>query len=352
MKSSTAAQASWKTTDGSSWWLRDAKYNEPNGDYHANCYLHVYDVNPNNVRFNDGNCNYLSSAYLCQPTQKLKCASGSSGSCKITPLKTPGYSAGLVVRVSNGIRVRKSTEKHSCPKGYKIWSPRNKNDWIKVYNAMGKNINKYPKKPHLIVDVTRPANGCGGCTKYAMKSTSAQQGSWTTTDGSAWWLRDAKYNEPNGDYHANCYLNVYDVNPNNVRFNDGNCGHSTTDYLCQMASKKTPSKGCASGSSSNCKVTNVVVKGYSAGQLVRISNGRRVRKSTEKNSCPNGWKIWSPRNKNDWTAVYNAMGKNINNYPKKPHFIVDVTRPANGCGGCTKYAMKSNIAQQGSWRTS
>merc|ERR1712032_734571 len=243
------------------------------------------------------------------------------------PLKTPGYSAGLVVRVSNGIRVRKSTEKHSCPKGYKIWSPRNKNDWIKVYNAMGKNINKYPKKPHLIVDVTRPANGCGGCTKYAMKSTSAQQGSWTTTDGSPWWLRDAKYNEPDGD-----------------------CGHSSTDYLCQKE-QAAPTK-CGPGSSGSCRVealNNVV--GYSAGKVLRIRNGRGVRRSGDKSSCPTGWKIWSPRNKNDWIKVYNAMGKNINNYPKKPHFIVDVTRPANGCGGCTKYAMRSTTAQQGSWRT-
>merc|ERR1712032_1405773 len=44
------------------------KCNEPSGDYHANCYLHVYDVNPNNVRFNDGSCSYYSTEYLCQPT--------------------------------------------------------------------------------------------------------------------------------------------------------------------------------------------------------------------------------------------------------------------------------------------
>merc|ERR1711934_1353201 len=66
-------------------------------------------------------------------------------------------------------------------------------------------------------------------------------------------------------------------------------------------------------------------------RLVRVHNGRRIRKSTEAHSCPNGYKVWSPRNKNDWTIVYNAMKKNINNYPKKPHFIIDVTRPANGC---------------------
>ena len=109
---------------------------------------------------------------------------------------------------------------------------------------------------------------------------------------------------------------------------------------------------CGKGSAKNCKVTQLSTPGYSAGKLVRVYNGRRVKKSTEQDSCPAGYKIWSPRNKNDWTIVYNAMKKNINNYPKKPHIIVDVTRPANGCGGCTKYAMKSNIAQQGSWRTS
>merc|ERR1711934_1285562 len=219
------------------------------------------------------------------------------------------------------------------------------------YNAMGKTINNYPKKPHFIVDVTRPANGCGGCTKYAMKSTQAQQGSWRTKDGSAWWLRDGKYNEPNGDYHANCYLHVYDVNPNNVRFNDGSCSYYTTDYLCQPTRRIVVPTKCRNGSPSNCKVVNLNVKGYSPGGLVRIHNGRRVRKSTETDSCPNGWKVWSPRNKNDWTLVYNKMGKNINNYPKKPHFIIDVTRPANGCGGCKNYAMKSGVSQQSSWRT-
>merc|ERR1712203_912165 len=277
----------------------------------------------------DGNCNYASTDYLCQKelAAPTKCGPGSSGSCRVEALNNVvGYSAGKVLRIRNGRGVRRSGDKSSCPTGWKIWSPRNKNDWTKVYNAMGKNINNYPKKPHLIVDVTRPANGCGGCTKYAMRSTTAQQGSWRTTDGSAWWLRDAKYNEPNGDYHANCYLHVYDVNPNNVRFNDGNCNYYSTEYLCQPAAKK-PTLKCATGSPSNCKVTDLSskVKGYSAGKLVRVDNGKSVKKSTEKHSCPKGFKIWSPRNKSDWTKVYNAMSKNINNYPKKPHLIVDVT---------------------------
>merc|ERR1719261_2354120 len=168
-----------------------------------------------------------------KPAIPTKCRSGSPGNCKLTNIHVPGYSPGALVRIHNGRRIRKSTETHSCPVGYKVWSPRNKNDWTIVYNAMKKNINNYPKKPHFIIDVTRPANGCGGCVKYAMKSTTAQQGSWRTTDRSAWWLRDARYNEPNGDYHANCYLHIYDVNPNNVRFNDGSCSYYSTEYLCQ-----------------------------------------------------------------------------------------------------------------------
>ena len=137
------------------------------------------------------------------------------------------------MKISNGLRVKKSTEQNSCPVGWKIWAPRNKADWTSVYNALGHNINNYPKKPHLLVDVTRNSNGCGGCTKFAMKSRVKQQRSWRTEDGSAWWLRDTKYNEPNGDYKPNCYLHVYDVNPDNVRFNDGNCNYSSSDYLCQ-----------------------------------------------------------------------------------------------------------------------
>merc|ERR1712222_130798 len=103
---------------------------------------------------------------------------------------------------------------------------------------------------------TKSSNGNNAAGRnYAMKSSVAQQKPWKTKDGSAWWLRDAKYNEPNGDYHANCYLHVYDVNPNNVRFNDGSCGYYSTEYLCQPKSTTPPppTMKCRSGSPSNCQ---------------------------------------------------------------------------------------------------
>merc|ERR1712072_543499 len=198
-----------------------------------------------------GSCGYYSSEYLCQRALKShKCSSGSPSNCKLTNVPVPGYSPGQLARVDNGKRVRRSTESHSCPSGWKIWSPRNKNDWNIVYNALGKNIGRDPRSPHLIVDVTRGGNGCGGCTRYPMKSGVSQQNSWRTRDGSPWWLRDARYNEPNGDYHANCYLHIYDVNPNNVRFNDGNCNYYSTEYLCQKVWK--PKYYYAGGNRASC----------------------------------------------------------------------------------------------------
>ena len=67
MNSGVSEQASWHTSDGAPWFLRDNTYTEPNGDYQANCFLHVYGAsNPSDIRFNDGNCHYHSNAYLCQ----------------------------------------------------------------------------------------------------------------------------------------------------------------------------------------------------------------------------------------------------------------------------------------------
>ena len=177
-------------------------------------------------------------AYTHKHTTAVSCLAGSPSNCKVTNVPVSGYSAGKVIRVTNGLKVSKSTEKNSCPSGWKIWSPRNKNDWTLVYNALGKNIANYPKAPHLLVDVTRSANGCTGCKDYAMKSTIIEQILWKTSDGSAWWLRDSKYNQPSGNYHANCYLSIQAVDPNNVIFDDNDCGHSSTDYLCQSIESK------------------------------------------------------------------------------------------------------------------
>ena len=142
------------------------------------------------------------------------------------------------MRVHYGKPVSKNTDDNSCPDGYKIWSPRNKNDWTIVYYAMDKNINNYPTKDSLIIDVTNANNGCGGCETEAMNSSNTNQSVWTTSDKSAWWLRDTKHgSKPSTEYNAGCYLHITGVDPDNVQFDNGNCATNSSEYLCQPIAK-------------------------------------------------------------------------------------------------------------------
>jgi hypothetical protein len=56
-----------------------AAYGEPNGDYVPNCYLAVYNfANLDALDFNDWNCNYHSSSYLCQSLDVVLCKVGTA----------------------------------------------------------------------------------------------------------------------------------------------------------------------------------------------------------------------------------------------------------------------------------
>ena len=56
----------------------------------------------------------------------------------------------------------------------------------------------------------------------------------THSDIGTWWLRDTPYSEPNGDYTANCFLNLYGSwTPSSLTFNDGGCSYgSGNNYIC------------------------------------------------------------------------------------------------------------------------
>jgi hypothetical protein len=259
MTKSESAQATWRTTDGAPWWLRSTRYNEPNGDYRANCYLDLWHspANENSVTFNDWNCKYSSKSYYCQPIKGSSlggpkytstappwsvevstvpnCDGTSScpSSCKCTKLTLNGdYSAGAIVKCENCVEVKKSDQKNSCPKGQKLFSPQTREDWKTFLASGGAPL----RQPHWIIDVTRPANGCGGCTRADMNSASTSQSTWRTEDKSPWWLRSSRYNEPNGDYSANCYLDLWQTpsNENSVTWNDGNCNYRSKSYYCQL----------------------------------------------------------------------------------------------------------------------
>jgi hypothetical protein len=90
--------------------------------------------------------------------------------------------------------------------------------------------------PNWIIDVTRSSNGCGGCTRNAMNAGTAKQSTWRTKDGAPWWFRDQgqTYSEPNGDYKANCYLDLWhSPTPDKIVWNDGNCNYHSKSYYCQ-----------------------------------------------------------------------------------------------------------------------
>jgi len=247
---SASAPAGFKTSDGSPWWLRATASTEPKGTYYANCFLGLkygagWGANAeNNIQFDADRCQYHSASYYCQKKVVIstKPKDGSPKSCACTLLELKGkYSAGSLMKCENCLSVSKSTQKNSCPVGTKLWAPRNRDDW-KTFLASGLSS---LRAPHWIVDVTRPVNGPGCCgwsaKNYNFNSGEAHQSAWKTADGAPWWLRSSKYNEPNGDYHANCYLDLW-RNPStadDVQWNDGNCNYHSKSYYCQ------PEKGAA-----------------------------------------------------------------------------------------------------------
>jgi hypothetical protein len=273
----------------------------------------------------------------------LKPLSGSPKPCKCKRVTLNGpYAAGPMVKCSNCRDVRRSYDKNSCPIGTKIFSPSSRADWQTFFNSAGPLY-----APHWIVDVTRPQNGCGGCTSNPMNSGNSRQKTWRTSDGSPWWLRSTRYSEPNGDYHANCFLNLWHSprRAGAVTFNDGNCNYHSKSYYCQLENMDLKPRA---GSPKSCKCTMVTLAGkYSAGKVVKCEQCLTVYKAGQKNSCPKGMKIFSPRTRADWKTFLASAGP-----LRAPHWIIDVTRPQNGCGGCTRYPMRSTQPQQATWRTS
>ncbi len=178
---------------------------------------------------------------------------GSPRGTKCTRVPLLGYySSGALIKCTNGIDVRRSKDRNSCPRGTKIFSPATRSDW-KTFLASAGPV----RAPHWIIDVTRPARGCGGCTSNPMNSQNRNQKTWRTSDGSPWWLRSSRFSEPNGDYSANCFLDLWHGKPRNenvVSFNDGNCNYHSKSYYCQPVNVRLKPK---SGSPRSCVCSRV-----------------------------------------------------------------------------------------------
>lgn len=68
----------WRALDNGAWWVRDSSFTEPNGDYTAGCWLGItaggYTITEATLEsgqgFNDGNCAYCATSYICSTNDK------------------------------------------------------------------------------------------------------------------------------------------------------------------------------------------------------------------------------------------------------------------------------------------
>jgi len=193
--------------------------------------LNTPDSPEQNLTFDAKSCAPPQDSYYCQAKmQNFQPKHGSPPACKCSPVVLAGaYSAGALIKCDNCLDVHKSTQRNSCPVGTKIFSPATREDW-KTFLASAEPL----RSPHWIVDVTRPLDGCGGCKKYSMKSSTPAQMTWRTADGSPWWMRSTTYSEPNADYKANCYMDLHTpVNEQGIMFKNDHCKYHSNAYYCQ-----------------------------------------------------------------------------------------------------------------------
>merc|ERR1719183_493996 len=115
--------------------------------------------------------------------------------------------------------------------------------------------------------------------------------------------------------------------------------------LPALAKGKVDANGCnglqeistvpTKGSPSSCKCERVTLNGPYEGAMVKCTNCIDIYRSKDQNSCPIGTKVFAPRSRTEWETFLKSADP-----LRAPNWIVDVTRPQNGCGGCTRYAMK------------
>jgi hypothetical protein len=283
---------------------------------------------------------------------------------------TGSYSPGDLVKCGSPdapcLDVYRSHDTNSCPVGTKLWSPRSRLDWDTVLASTFEqgahdpaSANTHPRSPDFIFDVTRADNSAPNAPLNS--ATSDQNGlpmhrRWMTSDGSAWWLHESwpDYSaDANTNYVANCYMNLpvfaNGANGDNVTVDvagssSSACTYHSDSYYCQPVSL-TLAAADADNPACTCKKIQLVGT-YSAGILLKCEKCKEVRQSTQANSCPTGTKIFSPRTREDW-ATFLASATPL----RAPHWIVDVTKPTDGCTDCNDYAMNSDTAEQKTWVT-
>ncbi len=187
---------------------------------------------------------------------------------------TAGPSVSYATTVSNG----------GTALGLDLVYPRSKFHWRAMSNAVntiitaGKNGGgNYSQFFQTTYGVYRNTSAGNGSVDYSGKTMrSAEYGGitnvkdWRVKDGGIWWMRDATYSEPNGDYTSDGLLGMSSFpNPYNLTdivFNDGNCCFYSTGnfYLVSTNAKK----GVVYDNSLMLYIDPNVAGSYTSGQTI------------------------------------------------------------------------------------
>ena len=143
--------------------------------------------------------------------------------------------------------------------GLDLVYPRSKYHWRAMSNAVLATIAAAKNGSGVYTDFfttmygiyrnSTTVNGSGNYSGKTMRSAeyggTTNAGDWKVKDGGMWWIRDASYTEPNGDYTNNGLLGMSGSFPNpynltDLVFNDGNCCYYGTGnyYLVSTNAKK------------------------------------------------------------------------------------------------------------------
>jgi len=308
-------------------------------------------------------------------------AAGSPAGCECALVSLEGtYNGGdTLVKCTGCHDIYSSNDPNSCPTGMKLFSPHTVEDWA-VLLTHSIAMASHPASPDFIVDITRATEGATASNRIPMNSEATaandlpMRRKWMTSDGSPWWLQptgeyttDSREGD-GGGYYPDCYTKVdpnsmtpcavsqpltHDSLVNGIYFAisnqasaDSQCEFHSDSYYCQTeAQTLEPNPAAENGEACTCKKVQLVGT-YSAGVLIKCEHCADVSASTQVNSCPVGTKLFSPESRSDWKTFLDSTTP-----VRAPHWILDVTRPQNGCGGCDEYAMRSDAPEQATWVT-
>jgi hypothetical protein len=181
-----------------------------------------------NLEYEVDNCAGGFDVFVC--LEALSCPDGSPDNCSVEELHVTGpFEPRRLATVKMGMPIRSSLDMHSCPEGWKVFSPRSPSDWQTATDSIGNISSKLP----LVLDVR---NALNGYLEPPVNSNVSTRSNWATSDGSPWWLRSSFDGvEAKGNYTSQCYIALTEVDSAGAFTIDVSSCLDFTTYFCQLA---------------------------------------------------------------------------------------------------------------------